>query len=163
MESPGSNRSPCVCFGPRRRGGQPELALRLADGINDLEAVNLPTGLPETKPVFWFLRMLVDEDKLSVDKAQFGAALKAEGVPGASTYTNIIYTQKWIKERNTFGSSQLPWTLPGVGEYDYTGSCPNADAANAAHMLISFNESLSEEHMDKAAEAIRKVAEAYSK
>ncbi|MFC1582152.1 DegT/DnrJ/EryC1/StrS family aminotransferase [Planctomycetota bacterium] len=146
-------------FVARRR----ELALRLADGIKDLEAVALPIGRPDSKPVFWFLRMLVDEDKLSVDKAQFGAALKAEGVPSAHTYTNIIYTQKWLKERNTYGTSQLPWTLPGAADYDYTDSCPNAEAANASHMLISFNESLSDEHMDKTAEAIRKVAAAYAR
>jgi perosamine synthetase len=140
------------------------LAARLEKNIKGLKAVRLAMGLPHAPSVFWFLRVFIDAAKLTVDKTTFSKALAAEGVPGAHTYTNIIYTQKWIAERNTFGTSQIPWTLPQVKQkYDYTGSCPNAEAANASHLLISINEGLTEQHMDVAAEALAKVEAAYLK
>lgn len=142
--------------------GRSKLVDHLADRISGLESVSLGRILEDTKPVYWFLRIHVDESKLKVTKEQFAEALEAEGIPSAPTYTSIIYIQKWFKEKQVFGTSGLPWSLPGNDrDIVYEGSCPNAEEALASHLMISLNESYTEKHMDMIAEALGKVEKAY--
>ncbi len=141
-----------------------ERAEYLFKQLEDLESVRPGKILEDTEPVYWFLRLFIDESKLTVTKEEFAKAIEAEGVPAAPTYSNIVYKQKWFKEKNTFGTSGIPWTLPQYGqEISYEDTCPNAEKALATHMMIYFNESVTEEHMDKAAEAFQKVEKAYLK
>jgi len=143
-----------------------DLAERLRAHLRDagVAALRLPEPVPGAKPAWWFLRVAVDENRLKVPKAQLAAALRAEGVPAAATYTTLIYEQRWFRERATFGTSGIPWTLPRRGrrrKYVYEHCCPNAERALATHILVGFHESMPEEAMDLFAEAMLKVEKAY--
>ena len=143
----------------RRRAAE-----RLRAQTADLRTMRLPEPAPGGKAVWWFLRARFIAGASKVEKQQFAAALKAEGMPATSTYTTLIYRQKWFRERNTFGVSQIPWTLPQYGrEIDYTNCCPNAERAMAEYMLFGLHESHTDEVIDLFAEAMRKVDEAYRK
>lgn len=138
------------------------LAERFFRAIAALRGVAAPRILPDTHPAYWFLRVKIEPSALKVDKEQFARAVRAEGVPGAATYTSIIYRQKWFAERRTFGSSGLPWTSREYGrDVQYSGSCPNAEKALSDHMILGWSETLNEDIVDAVAEAIAKVERAY--
>lgn len=135
---------------------------RLRAGLAECKSVCLGKVLDETKPSYWFGRLRFETSAAKVDKAQFAQALTAEGVPCAENYTTIMYTQKWIAERLTYGTSGHPWTAPYGREIDYAGCCPNAERARDVHMMLNWHEDLTVAVADQYAEAIRKVDAAYA-
>ncbi len=140
-----------------------QVVARLDKGIADCRTVRLGKIVEDTKPSYWFGRLRFDADRATVDKAQFTKALAAEGVGCSENYTTIMYTQTWIAERQTYGRSGHPWTAPYGRNIDYTGCCPNAEHARAAHIMLAWHEDLGQAEADLMAEAIRKVDAAYAK
>jgi len=140
-----------------------QLAARLAERMSGNQAFSVGAVPPEGCGVYWFLRVRVYLDRLRADKAQVAKALAAEGVPGSGTYTSLIHKQAWFAQRQTFGQSGLPWTLPGARAINYENCCPNAAAALANHMICSFHEDLDEATIDAMAAAFAKVGRAYAK
>lgn len=134
---------------------------RLKRGIADCKAVRLGKIVEGAEPTYWFGRLRVDESALTVDKARFHKALAAEGVPCGLSYVTPLYKQKWIAQRQTYGTSGHPWTASYGREVDYTDCCPNAEHALAVHMILSWHENLTETDADLYAEAIAKVERAY--
>ena len=99
-----------------------QLAGRLAQQMSGNKSVfNRRLYRMKAKGAYWFLRIRVHLDRLRVDKAQVAKALGAEGVPAGATYTSLIHKQTWFAQRQTFGQSGLPWTLPGVRKIEYEG------------------------------------------
>lgn len=139
------------------------LAGRFARRLAETKAFRLGWVPPGARSAYWFLRVRVDLERLTVDKEQVARALAAEGVPAAATYTSLIHVQKWFAERRTFGESGLPWTLPGARKIDYSDCCPNAARALERHVIVHFHESLSDAVIDGMARAFAKVDRAYAR
>ena len=147
---------------PRIVAARQGLAARFARHIARTMAFSmgrLPAG---AKSVYWFLRVRVHLDRLRVDKEQVCAALAREGVGNKATYTAPFPTRKWFVERRTFGTSGLPWTLPGVRRIDYANSCPGAAEALDRHMIVSFHENMTPAVIDGMGRAFLKIDRAYA-
>ncbi|MFV0338775.1 MAG: DegT/DnrJ/EryC1/StrS family aminotransferase [Chthoniobacterales bacterium] len=115
--------------------------------------------IPEqAQSAFWFLRVRVHLTGTSTDKEKIIAALQKYGVLAAPTYTSIIYEQTWFKDKQTFGSSEIPWSLPQCQRVpNYTHCAPNSEQAMANHMLVVLNESLSIDTINRMADAMLSV------
>lgn len=116
-----------------------------------------------SEPNPWFCFVWVDREKLSVDKAQLAKALSAEGIPVGAHYVVPMYKQKWIKERNTFGTSHLPWSLPGARKIEYEGSCPEAERALDDHMTLYIHERWGKQEINDTIKAFIKIERRYRK
>lgn len=117
--------------------------------------------LPGAEPNPWFCFMRADRKKLKVDKQTLSKALNAEGIPVGAHYVVPMYQQKWIAERNTFGESHLPWSLPGARRINYKGCCPDAEEALADHMTLHIHECWGKKEVDDTIKAFIKVEKHY--
>lgn len=136
----------------------------IGERIADLQTVRLGKIIEGAVSSYWFLFLYVDEAKLSVDKNTFARAVAAEGVPAGPAYDHIVYEQIWIRDRQTYGASQCPWSCPFYGkEISYEGSCPNARKAIDTHMMMGIHEGYAERELDDIAAALRKVEAHYLK
>jgi len=139
-----------------------ELADRLSERLLDSALFSLGQIPEQGRSAFWFLRIRVHLDKASGDKTAIAAALRDHGVPAAPTYTSIIYNQPWFKNKRTFGSSEIPWSLPQCRYIpDYDHCAPNSERAMANHLLIALNESLSMDTMERVADAMLEVEQTF--
>ncbi len=138
------------------------VALRIQERLADAKAVSLGWVPDGAEPCYWFLRVALDLDKLKVDKAQFCAALRKEGVPCNPSYRHIASEAVWWRERRTYGSSGYPWTSPDYkGDPDAQFPCPNAVEATDRCFNIGVHENYGEEEADDIAAALLKVEQAY--
>lgn len=145
-------------FLERRRDGVLHLK-KLIEGNRLFSLGWLPEGAISS---YWFLRIKVHTQFSSRSKEEIVKALAAENIPSAPTYTSIIYRQPWIQDRAIFAKSGIPWSLAPQGiQYDYAHACPNAEQALADHILISFNESVSQETLSLVALAMQRIESAY--
>jgi len=136
----------------------------IVNGIADAKAVRLGWQAPDTEASYWFLRLHLDADKLTVDKAQFCKALSAEGIPCSAEYGALPSTYPWFTERRTYGKSGYPWTSSDYrGDPDRQFPLPNAVEAVKSCFRISVHENYGDEEADDIAAAILKVEAAYLK
>lgn len=135
------------------------LAQRLQDGIEGSSLFSLGFIPEGGRSAYWFLRLRAQLDKCNATKEEIAEQLRNRGVQAAPTYTSIIYRQAWFENKRIFGGgSELPWSLPQckrIPHYDHC--CPNAESSLANHLMLSLNESISEDTVDRIAEAIRDV------
>ena len=90
----------------------------------------------------------------------------AEGIDGFIGYPGEVplYSYPVIRERKTFGTSGLPFTLPGVDPQDFSGSvCPVAEKACKETVCMWWTDRFEEKHLQGIAQAIRKVLTAYGR
>jgi dTDP-4-amino-4,6-dideoxygalactose transaminase len=114
------------------------------------------------KSSYWFLRIRVHLDRTTGSKEEIAAALRERGLPAAPTYTSIIYSQPWFKNKRTFGRSEIPWSLPQCQHVpDYEHCAPNSELSMANHLLIAFNESLSMAVIEQVADAMLEVEQEF--
>lgn len=66
-----------------------------------------------------------------------------------------------MAERNTFGTSHLPWSLPGVRNIVYENCCPNAERVLNDHITLSINECWSSKEIDDVIKAFTEVERRY--
>jgi perosamine synthetase len=136
----------------------------LSEALQGSGVAGLGRTVEGAESSYWFLRVHIDEEYLSCDKDTFFSALTEEGVQGAPTYTNLMYRQRWFKERRTFGASEIPWTLPQVNvSYNYDGCCPNAEKAMASHILCRCHESLEAGYARELGESIKRVEKRFAR
>jgi len=136
----------------------------LEERMAGLRSVGLGWVPPGAESSYWFLRVHIDCDVLTVDKADFTAALAAEGIPCSASYRAMPSEAKWFTERNTYGTSGYPWTAPEyTGDRHPTFPCPNCVEAVETHFSIPVHENYGEREAEDFAAALRKVEEAYSR
>lgn len=127
-------------------------------GLRTVQVMDCPCG----RPAYWFLRIAIREDRIACTRAEYAAKLVEAGLPVMPTYTSLIYRQKWLLERATFGKSGLPWSL-SKQKYDYEGSCPNAEKAIANQMIMTCHEGMSDATMRRCADLFREVEGRFAK
>ena len=119
---------------------------------------------PDTKCVYWFLRLKFDPDAVRVDKKTFCDALTAEGIPATESYHATPSERPWCTNKAVFGKSGFPWTCS-----DYAGprepqiNIDNAIAVTDAHFNIAVHEQYGRKEIDAILAAIEKVETAYLK
>ena len=130
-------------------------------GIGEFESIIIPELLPTAEHSYWWWRLRVDRSKLTCSKAEFCAALIAEGLPVNPDYRGALpYTFDWFQNR----ADQHPWNNPlykgnAVNEVD----TPNAFAVMENHFNLGIAESWGEKEADEIIAIINKVERAYLK
>lgn len=134
-------------------------------GLKDSKAVSLGWQVPDSNPVYWFLRFKIDTAKLKVDKDTFCKALDLEGIKGiVPSYRHIHCEKPWFENKAVFGKSGFPWNCS-----DYKGNKnPKYNLVNAikvtdTHFNLLINESFGQSEISNILTAIEKVEKAYLK
>ena len=136
---------------------------KLKKGLNQLESVSFWKIIDKAEINPWFLFIHYNKDVMKVNKEQFVAALSAEGIPVGAHYITILYEQKWIKEKKTYGISQCPWRCPYGRYINYTHSCPNAERALEDHFTLYIHEGWTDKEIEDTLRAFEKVERAFHK
>jgi len=136
----------------------------LSEKIKDLKSISLGWMPSDCESSYWFIRMYINCDLLTVTKEQFVNAFSAEGFSCSSSYRAMPSEAKWFREHITYGTSGYPWTAENykgdrIGFYP----CPNCLEAVETHFSIHFNENYGEQEASDMAEALAKVERAYLK
>jgi len=139
----------------RALGGRLTLAIRGAPGLKPQRV------LPEAEHSYWQYGITIDPDAAFSAKA-FAEALRAEGVPCGAGYIGepIFECAQCCWQRETFGISGLPYTLPGVHDIRYDeSSCPGARDLLNRMVHWGIHEAMAGEDIDDMATAVLKVAQ----
>lgn len=138
------------------------VAQAIAAGLESIPAVSCPRELPGAEGVYWFQRVRVEQEGLTVGKDRFARAVAAEGIPVNPSYRFLVAEAEWFRERRVFPPSDYPWGLPQYGgDRNAAFPCPNAVAAVESHFSFAIHENWGEVEVADTVEAVRKVAEAY--
>ncbi len=136
------------------------LAARLRAALSGSSLFSLGWMPEQAESAYWFLRMRVFGGEESLSKEKIAQQLCDVGIPAAPTYTSLIAKQPWFANKRIFADSGIPWSLPQCQRVpDYDNCCPNAERALANHMMIAFNESMTEDVVDRMAEVMRDLEE----
>jgi dTDP-4-amino-4,6-dideoxygalactose transaminase len=142
-----------------------ETAGMLRSRIAQIPGVNPPHIIPAADPSWWMFWFTINQQKLHVTPQQFAAAIKAEGLPfGVGYIPNPVFEYDVIRQRKTFGSSGIPWTLPQARQgivYDRK-DCPSTIRLMDEIVITNWNEGMSEEDVQDMAAAVGKVAAYYA-
>jgi dTDP-4-amino-4,6-dideoxygalactose transaminase len=132
--------------------------------MTGLRAVRLGWIPDGAEAVYWFLRPYLDRILLTVDKATFVDALRAEGIPCSLEYRAVQSESVWFKERVTYGTSGYPWTAPEyAGDPEPVFSIPNCMDAIESHFHLPLHEGYAAPEARDIAAALRKLEAAYLK
>jgi dTDP-4-amino-4,6-dideoxygalactose transaminase len=96
---------------------------------------------------------------------EFATALSAEGLGAGVGYIGapIFRCAAALWDKQTFGTSQLPFTLPGVPEISYDETmCPRTQDLLNRMITLPMSEFFDERDIEAMAHAIRKVAHGLS-
>jgi dTDP-4-amino-4,6-dideoxygalactose transaminase len=107
---------------------------------------------------YWLYPMYVDEAELGASRADFLAALQAEGISCHTWLRQPLHMFRSLTEKVTFGTSHYPFDSRPDVEYG-EGLCPNAERVCRERVVLGPSEAWSDEDVRDAARAIRKVAE----
>jgi perosamine synthetase len=146
----------------KKMGGIMKKRKRIHDALEEgfkeeLSAFRLRKTAPGAEPNHWFCFIRADRKKIDADNSIISKAVCGEGIPVTAHYVVPVYKQKWILERNSFGSSKLPWSLPGARKIDYNGSCPEAERALSDHLTLHIHENWTMKEVKDTIKAFSKV------
>lgn len=147
---------------PEIVGNRRRAAAWLADEIKDLAGVRMGKVYEKAESAYWFINLRFEGDKYRVTKAEFAAAVAAEGVPCGAAYEAIVPEQHWILNKHAYGESGFPWNAPQYGKrVSYKNCVPGAGRAVDNHMMTGVHECYSEQDARDIGRALRKVEKAY--
>lgn len=106
----------------------------------ELSAFSMRKTIPGAEDNPWFCFVKVDTGKINAEKMEISKMAASEGIPLGAHYVIPVYKQKWIAEKAAFGSSKLPWSLPGARKIKYENCCPEAERALDSHMTLHIHE-----------------------
>ena len=139
------------------------VAQSIAAGLESIPAVSCAREVPGAEAVYWFQRVHVRGEGLTVGKDRFARAVAAEGIPVNPSYRYLSAEAEWFRERRVFPPSDYPWGLPAYGgDRNARFPCPNAVEAVESHFSLSIHENWGEAEVADTIEAVRRVAEEYA-
>jgi perosamine synthetase len=109
------------------------IAEALSDGVRGLEGLSAPLVRSDCRHVYYVWAMKLDEAALGVNRADFSAALTAEGFPHFVGYVRPLYLLPVFQRRIAFGRDGWPFTL-STRTYE-KGLCPVAERMHERDLL----------------------------
>ncbi|MBL8025231.1 MAG: DegT/DnrJ/EryC1/StrS family aminotransferase [Fibrobacteres bacterium] len=105
----------------------------------------------------------IKTDEIKVGRAEFLAALSAEGVPAGPYIPEPIYNIDMFQNRSIYKGTTFP--LEGTGKsYHYEkGMCPVAEEVINSMFLMPLNEFYTDNDIEETATAFRKVGKFYAR
>jgi len=128
-------------------------------GIAGLQATAVGPQHPEARSSYWFLRIAVQPEKLTVSTPEFCAALAAEGIPAGTPYRHIHCEATWFRNRKT---DWCPWKL-AEDDRVFPDTLPRAAAVTDCNMNIAIHENYGDREIQDIIDALAKVEAAYLK
>ena len=133
-------------------------------GLENSTVVSMGCQILNTKPVYWFLRMKLELNKIRVTKKIFCDALSKEGIMISASYRYIPSENPWFKNKAVLGKSGFPWNCSDYkGEKNPKFKLENAINVTDTHFNINFNENYEQKEIDDILLAINKVEIEYLK
>lgn len=133
----------------------------LGESLAAIPGLHPPYLIPGVNPTWWIFAFTMDQDALGVTPAAFSEAVRAEGIPFRVGYLpNPVFEYDVIRERKTFGTSGIPWTLPQARQgityerKDYPGTMHFLEHT----LIMGWNEGLTEQDVSDIAGGLAKVA-----
>jgi dTDP-4-amino-4,6-dideoxygalactose transaminase len=140
-------------------GRRQRVAEQLSAGLRDLDGITVPIVRPGCRHVYYVWAARFDAERLGVSRADFSAALSAEGVPHFVGYTRPLYLLPVFQQRIAFGRNGWPFTLTDR-RYE-SGLCPTAERMYD-HELICYEtcaHRVDDATANQLIDAVRKVYE----
>ena len=138
---------------------------RLRDIVAAIPGLIPPYILPGVEHAWWMFPFTIDSVRLGVTPQVFGQAIKAKGLPFWVGYIpNPVFEYDVIRDRKTFGTSGIPWTLPqarpGItyDRRDTPGTLQFLDEM----FVMSWNEGMTDDDVRDIGGALAKVAGYYA-
>ena len=124
----------------------------------------LPSVVPGNTHTYWFYMLRLELARFTATRAEFAAALVAEGVAATPGYIpTTVYQYPVFRNHNFFGGA---WPVRDLGltTMDYRAvSCPVAEAIIADCLTLRLNEAMSDAYLEKVARALRAVAARFAR
>jgi perosamine synthetase len=136
-----------------------QVAARLTAALTDTPGITTPYVDPRATHAFYKYIILLDRNVISTPVFEFVQALRSEGVPATRRYPTPINKQPIFVEHRGFGRTSWPFDVnePSPPEM------PVAEGvARDAIQVTVVNPVVSDQDVDDAASAIRKVAAAFA-
>ena len=111
-----------------------------------------------SKNVYWFIRIKIDFENISVDKETFVKALLAEGIPVSAEYRSTPFSQPWYRktlEVSTYIADDRKREI--IEQLSYT----NVEYVLDGHINVFIRENYGDKEVNDILSAIRKVEHAY--
>jgi len=144
-----------------------ERANQLTELLSNIGGISTPVVRSGCVHAFYAYALRYDASTVGVPRAQFAAALRAEGIPVAEGYVEPIYLQPLYQERRLYGGTGSPWNDPAYrGSVSYErGICPVAERMHFEELVYTgaVHGQLSSGDVEEVAEAIHKVINHYRK
>ena len=104
-------------------------AIRLSKGLSGLLGVKVPEITPKNTHVYYVYGIVLDIEKLGVQRSTLINALRAEGVPGLLNGYQNVHLLPMFRNKIAYGSGGFPWSSPYCdSEFEYRpGICPVAE------------------------------------
>lgn len=136
----------------------------LEKGFCEIKAVSFPPMIKGANPSYWHPRLRFHPEAVSCNKETYCKALAAEGLGVHVDYNAMPHTYDWFKNRQVFGTSNLPWSSPLYkGDPNRQFACPNALAAIRDHFLLTILESWGKREADDLIAIFKKLERAFAK
>lgn len=132
--------------------------------ITGAPGISTPLARKGDTHTYWFYLVRLKLDELTVERAQFVEALKAQGMSANAGYIPMpVYRYKVFQNHNFF-SGAWPLRDAGYTDVDYRQTfCPVAEAILADCVFIPINEAMTDAYIEKVAFAINTVARHHAK
>ena len=142
-----------------------ENAHYLTEKLKNLEFIETPYEAPYVKHSFYCYYILLNLDKLKVDKDTFIKAVRAEGVLISEGTISENYLAEFFQKKIGYGNTHCPFEKPWYsGDVDYTKvSCANAKELGKRAVRLEVYPTIDQEYLDDVITAIQKVGEYYCK
>ncbi|OQA88834.1 MAG: dTDP-3-amino-3,6-dideoxy-alpha-D-galactopyranose transaminase [Lentisphaerae bacterium ADurb.Bin242] len=129
-------------------------------GMDRLHAVSIPEVIPGAQHSYWWWRLRFHPEKSSASKADYCAALAAEGLIINPDYSFAVPTSlDWYREH----ANKHPWNNPCYkGDRSRSFQLPNVHQSMDTHFILFILESWGGKEADAIMEAFRKVDSAYA-
>ena len=115
-------------------GRRQRLAEHLSDGLRGLEGLTVPAVREGCRHVYYVWAMRVDQTALGVSRADFSAALTAEGFPHSTGYLRPLYMLPTFQKRIAIGRDGWPFTL--TERQYHEGLCPIAEQMYREELIL---------------------------
>lgn len=135
----------------------------LTGRLEKVEGIVPPYVSENAKHVFWHYIIRVKQDILGVSRDQFRRALRAEGVESTIQYAMPNYRQPFLQKLRGHADTICPFRCPLYkGSVNYTKVyLPVVEQACTEVLSIPVHNLLTEDELEKVADAIKKVAGYY--
>lgn len=137
-----------------------ELGERLCAAIKNLPGLQVPGVSPGGRATYWFLALLVDQQKLGISTDKLAEALRAEGAPASAHYIGRpIFMYDLLRQKHIYGDSSFPFSLQPEGqEVRYEeGETPQTEQILSDLLQIAVNEKMTDQDVTDIIACFEKV------